>query len=209
MLENNDSLEAVGMRLKFLRTMARLNRIELAEKANVGRTSITCWEHAQTSPMTSKSRSKILKAIRECGVDCTEQWLLTGCGIPPALKDDNNDKKISGNKSSISNEIALFKRNNKQGIVYEVPDDSMSPFYRKGDVVGGIWRSSQTLSSNNICIVEIDHQLDLRQLSKSSKMGNFIATHLAIDSHSKKPYELRDIYIKQIAPIIRLWRDFD
>lgn len=206
MLENDDSLEAVGMRLKFLRTMAKLNRIELAEKANVGRTSITCWEHAQTSAMTHKSRAKILKAISDCGVNCTDEWLLTGRGPNPTLKNITHNLKNEFSNSSINDEIELFKNKNSRAVIYELPDNTLSPIYKKGDIVGGIWRSVSELSSCNICILEINNQLEVRQLSKSTKEGYYIASFLSIDEHSSKPFELRDIKLTSIAQISRVWR---
>jgi len=217
--ETEKTLNTFGNRFKYLRNLAELNADELAKAALVGRSTIFYWEaieEEKPSSITSRSIYKVLDAIRKRGVECTEQWLLTGSGTPPyKLSDDQNflsDYKISETiitpsaKSSREQEIQLFISANKLAVTTQITHNCLAPIFEKGDFVGGIWQPSQSLTGEKICIVTIKNKLQIRKVKKGTAERVFDLSYISYDTNSTEPFELKNYSLEQLAPIIRLWR---
>jgi len=215
MFENDESAAAVGKRLRRIRQMAGLKRSELAREAEVGKTSISYWEHAksESSLMTATSRKKILDTVRRHGVECTERWLLTGTGPEPkmAVGQPLNpiepilvDVLLEGKQDiTLADELRLFLSTSLT-VVIKISDSSMLPLLGKGDLVGGIWLPGSNLLSERTCIVEINGKLQARCVRRTTN-NLFHLSYTAFDANQSEPYEIKDIHLERIAPITRIW----
>ncbi len=217
MLENDESAGAFGKRLKHLRLLAELNRYQLAEKANINKSTLSHWEHARSqhgNPPTRKSIGKLLDAFKETGWVCSESWLLTGVGNPPIrIPDDIEVKEYSAQENiklevtqwTFNDEVKLFLKN-KNAVVYEMSTNYMSPIFRAGDLVGGIWQSSNIINDEKICLIEVDNNMQVRRVKKSGHENFFNVSYFVYDKDQKEPFEINNVMLKEVAPIIRLWR---
>lgn len=224
---NHSLAVAIGLRLKRVRQMAGLNRRQLAQLAGVGITSISYWEHTERAEaITEQSLEKIILAVKKCGVECSIQWLMTGSGTPPYvhftdLQSADNSKfsstttqnltfKYSQNKSNIKNllnqEIDLFYSYSEKAVVATVTHHSLFPAFRINDKVGGVWQSNGILKSSEFCIIEINNRLQVRRVSRGSKPNHFNLSFLHYEESQEEPFEIADIELKKLAPIILIWR---
>lgn len=222
-IAQDESLQAVGRRLKRLRLMAGLNRAQLAELAGAGVTSISIWENAAGNAMTDKSADKIISALKERGVTCSKEWLLKGIGIDPqvtltkqgtiAANIEQAAEQVIGQLSPqtiavLQEEIKLFAHSNPLAVVIKVEHDGMKPFIQKGDVVGGIWQQATRMRFNTdeICIVEMDGKLDVRNIRNGTKESLFHISYISYNPNLIVPFNLQDMLLTRVALLKRLWR---
>ncbi len=222
MLENDESAIAIGKRLKHLRLLAGINRYELAEKANINKSTLSLWENAKSveGKPTNRSITKLLNAFKEAGVVCNEIWLLTGTGIAPVmvkhptlntnLNEVNNVEHLVvandfQNTQTFENELKLFLKN-KGSVIYKIKHNFMYPIFRAGDMLGGIWQPSTISDDEKICIINIDNNLQVRRVRKSIHEGYFNVSYLTYDKDQIEPFEINNVSLLTIAPIIRVWR---
>lgn len=228
MIENDQSIEAIGKRLRYLRIMAGLSRNSLAEKANVGKTSISYWENGNSGLMTETSMNKLLDAIQEAGVCASTLWLRTGLGDPPKVisQNDPSDNKLSSNnhlKSKVkelssnntldanlikkmAEDIDSFQSFSHLAVIVKIDNSMMAPIFQKGDVVGGIWQDNFKLTTEKPCIVKYNNKLQVRWVKSSSEEGLYNISYLTFDPTHSEPFHVNDIPLQQLAPIIRVWR---
>lgn len=217
MLENDASPAAVGKRLRVLRSLAGLSRISLADAAGVSKTSISYWEHGQGSVIKPRSAEKILEAVEEKGIKCTETWLMTGNGPPPtailehAKQLSPKESNVDINELSFVQEITTFLsacRNPEKAVILKVENDSMLPFFEKGDVLGGLLLPPNKVNTTKekICIVKINGKLDVRRVKKGTSPEKFTVSYLSYDEHCSSPFEINDVTLEFLAPVIRVWR---
>lgn len=211
MAEYDTSSIGIGLRLKRARQMAGYTRDMLAEKANVGKSSITYWEHAKSKPLSEKSMQKILAALEEAGVECSSAWILTGQDEPPRIKTKSDIILTSFSSTtseighlSMIDEMKYFSNSNPGSVICKIEDDLMAPYFVKGDFVGGIWESSFILDEPKICIVIVDEKLLVREISNGSQEDFFNLRVINFSkSHSEKT---QNIQLDRFAPVIRFWR---
>jgi transcriptional regulator with XRE-family HTH domain len=224
MRENDASAKAQGERLRYLRVMAGLKREELAKMAGVGKTSISVWEHAtaDTSLMSMRSRTKLLKAIQEAGVTCTERWLRTGSGtVPKLIKDDEplilqsppvkkqfqDEPDLSTRLvMQLSEEIKFFTSLGERTVVTKIDTSYLSPALEVGDIVGGLWQPSHALETGKICILKLQDKLQVRYVKPGSQPGLFHISYLPNSAQPTEVFEIQDVFIERVAPVIRVWR---
>lgn len=222
MTQRHDTPEAIGMRLRRLRLMAGWTRNTLAEKAFLSKSSISFWEHGKNI-LTPRSAAKVIIAIKEAGIDCSEEWLLQGTGLLPSFPEQRvgnigfttNDihrltQGIGGNLQerikALDNEINLFINSQSTAVVTKLEDDSMMPIFEPGDIVGGLWQSSQLLTKEKICIVKIDEKLLVRKIKQNANDASFQVSSITYNLAHQTPFEIKGIILKEVAPVIRLWR---
>ncbi len=218
MLENDESASAFGKRLKHLRLLADLNRNQLAEMANINKSTISHWEHARSqhgNPPTRTSIGKLLDAFRTTGWACSESWLLTGKGNPPIKIHDETigaagyisqqDSVSELNQWTFNDEVKLFMKN-KNAVTFKMSNTYMYPIFQDGDFLGGIWQPSDIINEEKICIIDVDNNLQVRRVKKSSQENLFNVAYLVYDKNQKEPFEMNNVKLKEVAPVIRLWR---
>lgn len=180
------SAKARGKRLRLVRKMSGLTLNELAEKHNLGVSTIKYWECAKNQGLSSKGAKKIIAAMQTQGVQCSYMWLMHGIGLPPQFLDvrfhDSTkqvpyvDQATYEEEKSIAYEISLFCEKIADAITLTVFDDSMEPVYSIGDGVGGkrLYAADLAKSIGKSCIVETeDHQLLCRRVAQGSDGSNF------------------------------------
>lgn len=217
--KNDSSAKAMGARLRYVRKLAHLKRKDLAQRASVGETTISYWEHATfgSSKMTNRSMEKILKAVREAGVECSDRWLREGSGAPPQLMTrkpsipnlmglSEEHDLITRLISNLNEEVKLFASLSSAIVVSKVDIPYMLPAFEEGDIVGGLWQSSANLKTERMCIVHINDELQIRRVKPGSQPGLFSLSYLNYAPNQIEPFEIKDVPLEKVAPIIRVWR---
>lgn len=213
MAEYDTSPVGIGLRLKRARQMAGYSRDMLAEKASVGKSSITYWEHAKSKPLSDKSMQKIITALQEAGVECSPAWILTGQDEPPRLKTKHDivfttPSGITGEMGHLSmlDEMKYFSNSNAGSVICKIEDNSMAPYFTKGDFVGGIWEASHKLDKPQICIVVFEEKLLVREIVNGTKEGFFHLQTLNKDFAKNYLGKMQNIQLERFAPVVRFWR---
>jgi len=167
-----------GNRLKHCRTMLKktLKELGVAHQVSIG--SLSNWESG-ASPITEKNVHKIIGLLAAEGLICSKDWLLEGRGEAPYLytsstrdagqKDESFD--LTG-QFLFFKEIESFKKEHPDMLITLVRDESMLPFLRIGDYVGGpiLAKADYAKEQGNICIIEM-------------KEGEFLIRQLFIRDH--------------------------
>jgi len=207
----HSSAKDKARRLKQLRSVLGLTAKELSERNNIPLPTIKAWEAASTASLTEKGAHRIVDALKDEGVDCSISWLLHGTGAQPMLAEEKQDIVLTdfSRKDYImtrETEIQQFYSTFKNSIILEVNDDAMMPFYRPGDVIGGVWQSQQIeqLVQRNCLIKLSDHSILCRKLTLGTKEGHFhcYATNMESDAH---PLVIENLEVESVAPVMRVW----
>jgi len=167
-----------GSRLKQCRTMLGKTLMELGAAHQVSIGSLSNWESG-SSPITEKNIHKIISLLAAEGLICSKDWLLEGMGnapylYSPLLREDKKEESFDlTGQFLFFKEIEDFKKAHPQMLITLVRDDSMLPFLRIGDYVGGsiIAKTDYGKEQGNICIVEIkEGEFLIRQLFVRDKI---------------------------------------
>lgn len=151
-----------GNRLKLCRSMLQKTLKELGAMHQVSIGSLSNWESG-TSSISEKNVHKIIGLLASEGLICTKEWLLEGTGDAPYLyasTPHNLDKKEEPfdltSQFLFFKEIEAFKKTHPEMLITLIKDDSMHPFLKTGDYVGGIIlaKTDYIMEQGNICIVE-------------------------------------------------------
>lgn len=212
--------KARGKRLRLVRKMSGLTLNELAEKHNLGVSTIKYWECAKNQGLSSKGAKKIVTAMQAQGVQCSYMWLMHGIGLPPQFLDvrshDNTkqapyiDQATYEEEKSIAHEVALFCEKITDAITLTVFDDGMEPIYSVGDGIGGkrLYGDSIAKTIGKNCIIEtVDHQLLCRRVAQGSD-GSSFNLYCVNPYTTANPPHLYDVKLLSAAPISRVWKRF-
>lgn len=211
-------------RLRFLRKMTRLSMKEFAQLCNLGLTTVNYWEQGYSS-ITERGAKKVIKALREEGIECSTVWLLSGLGIPPKITDPSKLSKINytsietppqiiREKSSeylsekIKEELNLFQSIHPDNLTHLISNESMVPLYCKGDIVAGkkLTGKNMELANGIDCIVQLEkNTLEIRRVRIGQAMNSFDLYVLNPEASLEYP-PLRNVKILSLAPIIRIWK---
>lgn len=211
-------------RLRFLRKMTRLSMKEFAQLCNLGLTTINYWEQGYSS-ITERGAKKVIKALREEGIECSTIWLLSGLGTQPKITDPSKLSKInypsietspqiireedSGYLSGrIKEELNLFQSIHPDNLAYLINNENMLPLYCKGDIVAGkkLTGKNMELANGIDCIVEIEkNTLEVRRVRIGQATNSFDLYVINPEASLEFP-PLRNTKINALAPIIRIWK---
>lgn len=214
-------------RLRFLRRMSHLSMKEFAQHCNLGLTTINYWEQGYSS-VTERGAQKVCKAMREEGIECSVIWLMTGFGEPPKVIDSSKLSKLNyknleslsrisiSEKQSdypmenieIKEELALFKKNYPEHLIYLIDNESMKPLYGPGDLVAGkkLTDKNMELAHGADCIVELEgRELLIRRVKIGHAVNCYDLYVINSDASLEFP-PLRNIKVLSLAPIIRIWK---
>ncbi len=153
-----------GNRLKHCRTMLKKTLKELGNAHQVSIGSLSSWESG-ASPITEKNIHKIISMLAAEGLICSKEWLLEGRGETPYLYSSQVKEGEKGDESFdltdqflFFKEIESFKKLHPEMLITLVRDDSMAPFLKTGDYVGGpvLSKNEYEREQGNICIVETE-----------------------------------------------------
>ena len=206
-----------GERLRRARVLAGLStRREFETKYRISANTLQGWEQGK-NPLSKKGARRVVEAFTHEGLICTMEWLLHGTGMPPrpyemlriginttrnTLK--NIDQLNVQEEEHIYKETQLFRDHYQGSIVLSIADDSMLPYFKQGDYVGGVQVANEDLSRylNELCVLELENNVILaRLLQKGSRDG--VYTISCTNPTSKTaPLNLIDVKIISAAPII-------
>ena len=229
--ENNTILsidiEERAQRLRFLRKMSHHSMKEFAQHCNLGLTTVNYWEQGYSS-VTERGAQKVCKAMREEGIECSVIWLMTGYGEPPKVTDASklsklnyknlasltrtsiNEKKsdYSMENTEIKEELALFRKNYPEHLIYLIDNESMKPLYGPGDLVAGkkLTDKNMELAHGADCIVEVEGRELLIRRVKIGHAANSYDLYVINSDASLEFPPLRNVKILSLAPIIRIWK---
>jgi len=214
-------------RLRYLRKMSHLSMKEFAQHCNLGLTTINYWEQGYSS-VTERGAQKVSKAMREEGIECSVIWLMTGYGEPPKVTDSSKLSKlnyknleplsrISINEkrsdyplenNEIKEELALFRKNYPEHLIYLIENESMKPLYSPGDLVAGkkLIDKNMELGHGADCIVELEGRELLIRRVKIAHVANSYDLYVINSDTSLEFPPLRNMKVISLAPIIRVWK---
>lgn len=211
------NLNHSGERLRRARILAGIStRREFEERYSISANTLQGWEQGK-NPLSKKGAKRIVEALKNEGLMCSLEWLLTGDGIPPRAFEMNRDipadtdfanmldKMDLQEEKAIYQELQAFKTNNPNPIIITISDDTMQPQYREGDYVAGIRLTKPEDIAKHLgepCIVElVDHTILARHLHADIKPGCY--TLSCTNFRSKQaPLTISNAQIISAAPIL-------
>lgn len=210
---DDDSAIARGMRLRRLRTIAKLTSEQLAKKAGISRQSLSYWENANQHGLSFKGAEAITRSLNENGFKCDFNWLWWGLGDEPyviseGIKDYMSTAAFTTSlypEDSRLEEIKLFKQSASNTVVMEVKHDSMKPLYQQQDWIGGHWRPLSPRLLGQVCILEVNDCLEVRICKKRTENG-YSFCFMTYSEETMEPFELVNKAPPQVALVTRLWR---
>jgi DNA-binding XRE family transcriptional regulator len=168
------------------RALTGCSRQELYEKVGIATSTIDTWESGRVE-LTEKSAIRVCAALKQVGIYCSCEWLLTGDGIPPRIMDDLEKSMLSIEKShetesseisasskikkipvflneDIRQELSFFLSLHKNSLFHIVKNDFLNSRYKIGDCVAGIEGNLTNLIGRTIIAVLNDEKMVLCKL---------------------------------------------
>lgn len=207
-----------GKRIKLARQIAGLTRKDMAAKYDINDNTIQSWEKG-VNLLTEQKAQKLVTAFVEAGLSITTEWLLSGHD-PILFGELFSTAEISTNKNQefkdvikidkdfkILDEIKYFRSTNDNAIVATVTDDSLMPFFKIGDYIGGTYTPEEQLQSlvGHFCIIILENGSTLvKKIFKYCDNNQFIIGSVNPLTTIQEPI---NVYcnIKAAAKITRHW----
>lgn len=188
-----------GKRIRMLRALSGLSRKQFQAQLNVSISTLNIWENGRVC-LTVKGAARIVSAVKEVGIECSEEWLLSGLGSPP--RPTTSDFLPQIGKSSPETDI--FIRSVKNSVHTAVDDELMSPFFRVGDLVAGEAISFEEIESfvGRFILVELDDRTIVRYLDAVSNDAVYLSTYERQTIANDNVTCIRSSDIVKIAPVL-------
>jgi len=203
----------IAERLKAARSLAGYgNRKDFCSQFDIPYDTLDAWERGK-NPLTLKGAKRIVDALKSVGICCSEDWLMHGKGffprplkevIPHISIDSSNTLNLFEQYLNLAAEISTFITLNEDSIITIIKDETMLPFYEKGNYVGGLKLQRKDLRKaiNKRCIIEfLDGQITVGQLLKlnaSSYKVRALNKNVDIEHVIEKP----SLEIASVAPVL-------
>lgn len=209
---NNQQDKLIGDRLKSARMQLGYSRREIAQLSNFSAATLQAWEDGKYS-VPPRSLAKYTEALLKLGLVASIEWFTTGEGLPPrpasnflanSTQSSLTIKPSFPEEEIILREIYFFEKENKNALVFTITDDSMLPFFAKGDHVGGNLLPPQFAQKclGEICIITIGSgETFVRKLKPGSQANHFNLISTNADTEVDRAY-LLNCEIQKIAPVI-------
>lgn len=195
MFKNEDSgfkpPKTTGGRVKILRSQILSLSMEKFCKLSGGiiqKRSLVSWEK-EGCELNDSAINRLVSAFRNLNLFVTPEWLRNGIGEEPKKLGPNfYDKDFNFDEEHLISQEILCFLNGTKGIVSNVEDDAMEPFYKAGDIVAGKLRQGEEIKKllGLNCIVKLEDGTELvRKLEIDSK-GQYVliaqrkSTHPAV-----------------------------
>lgn len=203
-IENNIALKKPNERLRYLRTLTKLDRTAISMKYNIPEVTLRFWETGK-APLTKKGISRCLDIYHKEGIRVTEEWLSNGFGdlphLDPLLMTLSNVSNLQNEfKINIQQDLNYFKNTYSNCIFFEIKDNEMLPIYKKGDfIICKISNHDLKLLNQKDCIVFLEsNEIIFRRV--------FISEQDKMSLNCTNPFSsipiIFDVQPKAIAPII-------
>jgi hypothetical protein len=168
------SAQSKAQRVKYLRNLANLCRKDVCEDSKINLNTLIGWEVGRHGGLSKLGARRLITRIEKEGVMCSEQWLLTGEGQKPTLLSQHCESNSEQQK--ILQELALFQSNYKYTLTFTLTDDSMKPYFEKGDCVAGVELTGTTTLNTLLdapCIIKTENEILVRIFKPGSKRGHY------------------------------------
>lgn len=178
----------------------KLSRREFSKRYNVHEQTLVSWELHNTS-LTPSSIERLLHIFGQEGLPVTKEWLLEGQGLSPFLA---GTKIVESEKET---GISNFLRENPNSIVISIDDSAMSPFFEKGNFVGGLKINlEKDYKLGHPYIMTLSDGLQtVRVLYKGKQKGLYTLGCFNLFERLENPV-FYDVPIKELYHIVRLWK---
>lgn len=204
MIESN-SFKTPGERLRYLRSLTRLERKAFGELYDIPEGSLRLWETAK-APITIKAINRCIKAYLQEGISVTQEWIQHGKGDIPnydrtLFAFNNESTELSPIiTTNIADDFSYFRKTYTGCVLFEVTTDEMGPVYKKGDFVMGKI-SVKGLKDVHLkdCIVKLSSgQIRFRKV--------FLSPQNEVNLYTINPLEpaepIFNAQVESIAPVI-------
>lgn len=200
----NKTQEALkrAKRLRNLREQTGLSRLTFSEQVNMSEHTLKSLETC-ARVISAQGARELCKIFSLVGVDVSFEFLYYG------NETENLEQKevIISDDRHIQDEVMSFKKNNSSSIILKIQDSLMSPFFNKGDVVGGqkvVNENQFFLLNGHVCIIEAANGVQcLRKIIKSEGRKILCCT-LNTDDNNNSPL-IEEIEAYSIAQVTRQW----
>lgn len=199
-----EELKKIGTRVRATRILCGLRREDLAKKQDIGIASLKNWEQGRLLPKYDAIVATI-NTLKESGVFISLEWLLFGNGAGPNYYETNNFNEKKNQDDWLDEQIKLFKKIERSlgfnPITFILQDDTMTPMYKKGDLLGGVLVSHELVKTNLSISTNYRHPWLI-----SLTNGSFIPAFIYINNNrwfinTLKHSELKEIPLPTIAKI--------
>ncbi len=210
--------EERGKRLEMVISMSGLKVIEFAEMSKIGVSTLRNWINGRASGLSEKGARKVIGFVmQKRGINCQLPWLMNGVGPLPRFDQTqcSEVRELSADMSpevrykNLSQEVKAFLNCYPNSISTVLEDDSMEPFYKVGEHLGGILLTSDSFNEaiGKDCIVVTEEEgVLVRRLARGGEDGVYTLFCLNPDTHVFPPV-VTGIKLKGVAPIYRVWRN--
>lgn len=131
-----------GQRLKRIRNLTNLSRQEFCNNESLNINTYKGWEIGRHGGLTQQAAITLSNAFSHYGVICSANWLLEEEGPPPQLITEFTPSSKQEHSQSecrqINNELNFLRQSYQDLVHYQLINNTMEPFYHKGDHVAGI-----------------------------------------------------------------------
>lgn len=140
---NDEAVKMIGVRIRSARALSGFNQSDFCEKHGLSVGALKTWESGKFVPRVA-NLEELCRCLEKEGIfNATTSWFLKGEGPAPThISATSIEPSLVKKNEEISNEIEVFTqnqiKNRNQVIITKILDDSMSPYYSNGDVIGGI-----------------------------------------------------------------------
>lgn len=207
-----------GQRLRQLREATGndnrkpLTRAAIERKHGLSARTLKNWELGDGAGLTINGARRIVSIYKKENIQCSVNWLMEGDGIGPQRIPSNISAPKNTNTTdpleSIQAEIDCFLSLHPEAVTYEIRDDSMEPFYKAGDLVGGVRYYANDIPNgvDSDCIVElVNGDILVRRLQNSTVPDKYNLYSLNPSTRIEVP-TLYSVEVIAAAIIVRHWR---
>jgi len=193
-----NEIDDLSKRLRMLRILTGFNRKEFCQRHGINENTLTSLELGRLKASENKIKELINAYLME-GINFAEEWVLTGKGEIPKKVFSRKDSISFQETSGIIGEADIFKGRNKDSIIQIIQDDSMLPFYEKGDYVGGILFVETHSLLNQKCLIEVKKDIFIPRILH--KVDNFYLLCSSNEKAKGEPFIIKK-EIGRIAKIV-------
>lgn len=191
-------------RLRTLRKQTGLSRSAFAEQVNISEHTLKSFETCART-ISAQGARELSRIFSMVGMDVSFEFLYYGKEIEHLEQKEvviNDDRHIH-------NETMCFKKNNPSSIILKVQDTLMSPFFNKGDIVGGqkVMNENQfNLFNGHFCIIEATNGIQCVRRILKTEGRKIICCTLNMDNNN--PPLVEEIEAFSVAQVTRQWHLF-